>query len=73
MFDKIYDIAASAMSANRLRINTVASNLANAQTTRTAEGGPFAALAPYFIQLGVVMAAIVGLVAYQVLRRKPQA
>ncbi len=39
----------------------------------TAEGGPFAALAPYFIQLGVVTAAIVGLVAYQVLRRKPQA
>ena len=41
MFDKIYDIAASAMSANRLRINTVASNLANARTTRTAEGGPY--------------------------------
>ncbi|MCJ2532272.1 MAG: hypothetical protein LN413_08265, partial [Candidatus Thermoplasmatota archaeon] len=39
----------------------------------TAEGGPFAALAPYFIQLGVVTAAIVGLVAYQVVRRKPQA
>lgn len=41
MFDKIYNIAASAMSSNRLRINTVASNIANANTTRTAEGGPY--------------------------------
>ena len=41
MFDTIYDIAANAMSANRLRINTIASNIANAQTTRTAEGGPY--------------------------------
>ncbi len=46
---------------------------ANVFVPATAEGGPFAALAPYFIQLGVVTAAIVGLVAYQVLRRKPQA
>ncbi len=41
MFDKIFNIASSAMSANRLRINTVASNIANAQTTRTEEGGPY--------------------------------
>lgn len=41
MFDKIIDIAASAMSANRLRVNTVASNIANAQTTKTPEGGPY--------------------------------
>lgn len=41
MFDKVFDIAASAMSANRLRINTVSSNIANAKTTRTAEGGPY--------------------------------
>ena len=41
MFDKIIDIAANAMSANRLRVNTVASNIANAQTTKTAEGGPY--------------------------------
>ncbi len=46
---------------------------ANVFVPATAEGGPFAGLAPYFIQLGVVTAAIVGLVAYQVLRRKPQA
>lgn len=41
MFDRIFDICASAMSANRLRINTVASNIANAQTTKTPEGGPY--------------------------------
>ena len=41
MFGKVYDIASSAMSANRLRINTVASNIANAKTTRTEEGGPY--------------------------------
>ena len=41
MFDKVFDIAASAMSANRLRINTVASNIANARTTRTEEGGAY--------------------------------
>ncbi len=46
---------------------------ANVFVPSTSAGGPFAALAPYFIQLGVVTAAIVGLVAYQVLRRKPQA
>jgi hypothetical protein len=39
----------------------------------TATVGPFAALAPYFIQLGVVTLAIVGLVAFRALRRKPQA
>lgn len=41
MFNKIFDIAASAMSANRLRINTIASNIANAETTKTADGGPY--------------------------------
>ena len=41
MFSKIYDIAASAMSANKMRIDTVASNIANARTTRTEEGGPY--------------------------------
>lgn len=41
MFGTIMNIAAAAMSANRLRINTIASNIANAETTRTAEGGPY--------------------------------
>jgi len=41
MFKSIFDIASSAMSVNRLRINTIASNIANAQTTKTPEGGPY--------------------------------
>lgn len=41
MFGTIFDIAANAMSANRQRINTIASNIANAETTRTPEGGPY--------------------------------
>ncbi len=35
------NIAASGMSAERLRSDVIADNVANANTTRTAEGGPF--------------------------------
>ena len=35
------DISASGLSADRTRINTIAMNLANAKTTRTATGGPY--------------------------------
>jgi flagellar basal-body rod protein FlgC len=35
------DIASSGLSAQRRRIEVVASNIANAETTRTAEGGPY--------------------------------
>jgi flagellar basal-body rod protein FlgC len=35
------DIAASGMTAQRLRQDIVANNIANADTTRTPEGGPF--------------------------------
>lgn len=34
-------ISASGMSAERLRMDTITSNLANAETTRTDEGGPY--------------------------------
>jgi flagellar basal-body rod protein FlgC len=34
-------ISASGLRANRKRIETINSNIANAQTTRTAEGGPY--------------------------------
>ena len=40
-FGKIYDIAASGMSAQRLRVQLIASNVANSETTRTPEGGPW--------------------------------
>ncbi|AEF86182.1 flagellar basal-body rod protein FlgC [Treponema primitia ZAS-2] len=35
------NIAATGMSAERLRSDVIADNMANASTTRTAEGGPF--------------------------------
>jgi len=35
------NISASGMRAQRIRQNCIASNLANAETTRTAEGGPY--------------------------------
>lgn len=36
-----FDIAASGLTAQRTRLNVTASNMANAETTRTAEGGPY--------------------------------
>ena len=39
--DTALQINAAAMSAARTRINVASSNLANAETTRTEEGGPF--------------------------------
>lgn len=38
---KSMKISSSGLSANRKRIETISSNIANAQTTRTAEGGPY--------------------------------
>ena len=35
------DVSASAMTAERQRAEVVASNMANAETTRTPEGGPY--------------------------------
>ncbi|GFM34833.1 flagellar basal body rod protein FlgC [Desulfovibrio subterraneus] len=35
------DIGASALSAERTHMNIISMNLANAKTTRTAEGGPY--------------------------------
>lgn len=40
MFDPT-EVMAAALSASRLRVNTIASNIANAETTRTPEGGPY--------------------------------
>jgi len=42
------EVAASGLSAERVRMNTIASNLANVRTTRTPEGGPFRRLDPVF-------------------------
>lgn len=37
----LFQISGSALTAERLRAEVVTSNLANAETTRTAEGGPY--------------------------------
>ena len=43
------DIAASGLSAERGRMNVIASNLANARTTRGADGQPYQRLDPVFV------------------------
>lgn len=37
----VMDVSGSALTAERLRAEVVASNMANAETTRTPEGGPY--------------------------------
>lgn|SRR5690554_1004580 len=50
------DVSASGLTAERLRMDLIASNLANAETTRTPEGGPYrrlmAILVPEPVQPG---------------------
>src|SRR5690625_1545153 len=43
-----FAISASGMTAERLRMDTIANNLANANTTRTADGGPYRRQVPVF-------------------------
>ncbi|MBU1219211.1 flagellar basal body rod protein FlgC [Myxococcota bacterium] len=42
------EITSSGLAAQRVRLNTISGNLANAQTTRTAEGGPYKRRDPVF-------------------------
>jgi len=42
------EVAASGLSAERIRMNTIASNLANARTTQVEGGGPYKRLDPVF-------------------------
>ena len=42
------EVSASGLSAERIRMNALASNLANARTTRTAAGGPYKRIDPVF-------------------------
>lgn len=37
----VMDVSGSALQAERLRAEVIASNMANAETTRTEEGGPY--------------------------------
>jgi flagellar basal-body rod protein FlgC len=38
---QIFDIASTGMAAQRLRVQLISSNVANSETTRTKEGGPY--------------------------------
>ncbi|MCB0365216.1 MAG: flagellar basal body rod protein FlgC [Bdellovibrionaceae bacterium] len=40
-FSKSMNVSASGLSAQRMRMNTISSNIANINTTRTPEGGPY--------------------------------
>ena len=51
--DKIFrsmEISATALTAERQRLDLIANNLANANTTRTNEGGPYRRLYPVFAE-----------------------
>jgi len=45
------NIAASGLTAQRLRMDTIAENIANVNTTRTADGGPFQRRVPLFEEI----------------------
>ena len=47
-FTDTLSISASGLAAQRVRLQTVASNMANARTTRTADGGPYQRRMPVF-------------------------
>jgi flagellar basal-body rod protein FlgC len=49
LFDS-FRISASALTAQRLRMDIIANNMANAETTRTAEGGPYKKEMPVFAE-----------------------
>ncbi|ERP31692.1 flagellar basal body rod protein FlgC [Chitinivibrio alkaliphilus] len=53
MFSGLH-VSASGMRAQRVRQNTITSNLANAETTRTPEGGPYKRSFPVFKAQGEV-------------------
>ncbi len=43
-----FQISASGLSSQRVRLQTIASNMANARTTRTEDGGPYQRKLPVF-------------------------
>ena len=52
-FFKSMKISSAGLSAQRLRMNILSSNLANAQSTRTEEGGPYKRKDVVFSAVGV--------------------
>lgn len=56
------EISGSALTAERLRMDLIAQNLANAETTRTPQGGPYRRRVPVFVVAengGVAVGAVV--------------
>ncbi len=49
LFDAI-DISSSGMTAQQLRVDVISNNIANANTTRTKEGGPYRREIPIFAE-----------------------
>jgi flagellar basal-body rod protein FlgC len=45
-----FDICATALTAERLRMDIISNNIANVNTTRTKEGGPYQRQTPVFAQ-----------------------
>lgn len=45
---RVLHIASSGLTAERLRQDTIANNIANAETTRSADGGPYRRQVPVF-------------------------
>jgi len=52
-----FDVAASGLTAQRTRMNTIASNLANARTTRGQDGGAYKRIDPIFEAVPVSQAS----------------
>ena len=52
-FFESMNILSTGLSAERIRINTTTSNMANAQTTRTEEGGPYKRRDPVFLAASI--------------------
>lgn len=50
-FSAIYDVSGSAMRAQVMRLDTIASNMANANTAAATEAGAYRALKPVFAAL----------------------
>ncbi|HBG17108.1 MAG TPA: flagellar basal body rod protein FlgC [Firmicutes bacterium] len=49
-FFRAMDVNGSALGAQRLRLDLISSNIANATTTRTPEGGPYRRKVPVFAE-----------------------
>lgn len=47
----VYNVGASAMTANRFWLEAISNNMANANVTRTPEGGPYKRQMPVFQQI----------------------